>query len=125
MGAVDAIMVSGNTTQHLKLSIMINCSETTGKKKKKKAFVLLAGHQRVQYLFLLGLIVFHGGEVSQISLERLNPLLFFSVLLRLLLALLFQAVDMLVPTADLCSKEQQHDINSNISSVRFWSYVVT
>lgn len=34
MGAVDTIMVSGNTTQekHLKLSIMSNCSETTGKK---------------------------------------------------------------------------------------------
>lgn len=34
MGAVDAIIVSGNTTQkkHLKLSIMSNCCETTGKK---------------------------------------------------------------------------------------------
>lgn len=93
------------------LSIMSNCCESTG----KKAFVLLAGHQRVQYLFVLGLVVFHGGKVSQISLERLNSLLFFSVLLQLLLTLLFQAVDMLVSTSYLCSKQQQHKMKIQTS----------
>lgn len=86
--------------------------------------VLLAGHQRVQYLFELGLVVFHSGKVSQISLERLNPLLFFSILLRLLLTLLFQAVDMLVSTSDLCSIQQQHNMKIQTISVRFCSYVV-
>lgn len=117
MGAVDAIKVSGNKTQENISSWALRAIVL--RPQEKKAFVLLGDHQREQYLFVLGLVVFHGREVSQISLECFNPLLFFSVLLRLLLAFLFQTVDVLVPTADLCRKEQQHDIKSNMSSMRF------
>lgn len=53
------------------------------------------------YLLVLALVVLQGGQISQVTLQGLNPLLVFSLQLRLLLALLLQVVDVLVSTADL------------------------
>lgn len=53
------------------------------------------------YPFPLALVVLHGGDVGQVTLQRLDALLLLPVLLRLLLAFLLQAVDVLVSVTDL------------------------
>ena len=61
-------------------------------KKKKKIY---------PDLLVLALVVLQGGQVSEIALQSLNPLLVLSLQLRLLLTLLLQVADVLVSTPDL------------------------
>ena len=56
---------------------------------------------RPPHLFVLVLVVLHGGQVREVALQGLDALLLLPILLCLLLALLLQVVDVLISTANL------------------------
>lgn len=53
------------------------------------------------YLLALLLMVFQGGQVSQVALQGFNTLLLLPVLLGFLLTFLFQIIDMFITALDL------------------------
>lgn len=57
-------------------------------------------------LLVLALVVLQGGQVGQVALQGLDPLLVLPLQLTLLLTLLLQVADVLVSTADLRTKEK-------------------
>ena len=61
-------------------------------------------------LFALALVVLHCGQVSEVALHSLDALLLLSALLCLLLALLLQADDVLVPAANLHTRNVKYGI---------------
>lgn len=56
-------------------------------------------------LLVLALVVLQGGQVRQVALQGLDPLLVFPLQLTLFLTLLLQVADVFVPTADLYTQE--------------------